>query len=157
MLLLLLINIIKEALWSVLMLCTPVFIFTSGSSLLVGRPRCGLFIWLSLLVIFYIFLSFCHLFHEKTDETRHFRMIRKWPPTITNCTKHFYWGSLYINLYIESLKKHKAILICHLFITWYEDLWASRVYQHLQIIIIIHYYYYYYYYYYSNLTQNRKN
>ena len=32
---------IKEAL-SVLMLCAPVFIFTSGSSALLGRPRCGL-------------------------------------------------------------------------------------------------------------------
>ena len=31
----------KEAL-SVLMLCTPVFIFTSGSSALLGCPRCGL-------------------------------------------------------------------------------------------------------------------
>ena len=27
---------------SVLMLCTPVFIFTSGSSALLGHPRCGL-------------------------------------------------------------------------------------------------------------------
>ena len=32
---------VKEAL-SVLMLCAPVFIFTSGSSALLGRPRCGL-------------------------------------------------------------------------------------------------------------------
>ena len=32
---------LKEAL-SVLMLCTPVFIFASGSSALSGRPRCGL-------------------------------------------------------------------------------------------------------------------
>ena len=31
----------KEAL-SVLMLCAPVFIFTSSSSALLGRPRCGL-------------------------------------------------------------------------------------------------------------------
>ena len=30
----------KEAL-TVLMLCAPVFIFTSGSSALLGRPRCG--------------------------------------------------------------------------------------------------------------------
>ena len=34
---------IEEAL-SVLMLCTPVFIFTSGSSVLLGRPHCGLLI-----------------------------------------------------------------------------------------------------------------
>ena len=37
---------------SVLMLCTSVFIFTSGSSALLGRPRCGLSIWLSILAIF---------------------------------------------------------------------------------------------------------
>ena len=32
---------VKEV-FSVLMLCAPVFIFTSGSSALLGRPRCGL-------------------------------------------------------------------------------------------------------------------
>ena len=37
---------------SVLMLCAPVFIFTFGSSALLGRPRCGLSIWQSLLAIF---------------------------------------------------------------------------------------------------------
>ena len=41
----------KEAL-SVLMLCAPVFIFTSGSSALLGHLRCGLSIWLSLRTIF---------------------------------------------------------------------------------------------------------
>ena len=33
--------VVKEAL-SVLVLCAPVFIFTSGSSALLWRPRCGL-------------------------------------------------------------------------------------------------------------------
>ena len=37
---------------SVLMLCAPVFIFTAGSSALLGRPRCDLSIWLSPLAIF---------------------------------------------------------------------------------------------------------
>ena len=37
---------------SVLMLCTPVFMFTSGSSAFLGRPCCGLSIWLSLLATF---------------------------------------------------------------------------------------------------------
>ena len=37
---------------SLLMFCVPVFIFTSGNSALLGRPRCGLSIWLSLLAIF---------------------------------------------------------------------------------------------------------
>ena len=53
------------------MLCVPVFIFTSGSSALIGRPRCGLSIWLSLLAIFttlfWVYANFCH---EKTDKTR---------------------------------------------------------------------------------------
>ena len=54
------------------MLYAPVFIFTSGSSALLGHPCCGLSIWLSLLAIFntifrvYI-LSF---FNEKMDETQ---------------------------------------------------------------------------------------
>ena len=43
----------KESL-SVLILCTPVFIFTSGSSALVGLPRCGLSISLSLLAILHV-------------------------------------------------------------------------------------------------------
>ena len=60
----------KEAL-SVLMLCAPVFIFTSGSSALLGRPRCGLSIWLSLLAIFNtLFWVYANCFHEKTDKTR---------------------------------------------------------------------------------------
>ena len=37
---------------SLLILCAPVFIFTSGSSAHLGRPHCGLSIWLSLLAIF---------------------------------------------------------------------------------------------------------
>ena len=60
----------KEVL-SVLMLCTPVFIFTSGSSALLGHPRCGLSIWLSLLAIFNtLFWVYANFFHEKTDKTR---------------------------------------------------------------------------------------
>ena len=42
---------LKEAL-SIFKLCTPVFIFTSGSSAFLGHPRCGLLNWLSLLAIF---------------------------------------------------------------------------------------------------------
>ena len=46
-------NSFKETL-SVLMLCTPVFIhvFTSSSSALLGRPCCGLSVWLPPLAIF---------------------------------------------------------------------------------------------------------
>ena len=41
----------------------------------------------------YIFLSLCKFFHEKTDKTkilevRHFRLIQKWPPTVTRRAKH---------------------------------------------------------------------
>ena len=63
-------NSFKEA------LCAPVFIFTSGSSALLGRPRCCLSIWLSLLAIFNIpFWVYVNLFHEKTDKTR--KYVRK--------------------------------------------------------------------------------
>ena len=61
---------VKEAL-SVLMLCAPVFIFTSGSSALLGRPRCALWIWWSLLAIFNIlFWVYASCFHEKMNKTR---------------------------------------------------------------------------------------
>ena len=58
---------------TLLMLCAPVFIFTSGNSALLGRPRCGLSIWLALLVIFNtLFWVYANLFHEKTDKTREY-------------------------------------------------------------------------------------
>ena len=63
---------IKEAL-SVLMLCAPVCIFTFGSSALLGRPRCGLSIWMSLLAILNpLFWVYANLFHEKTDKIREY-------------------------------------------------------------------------------------
>ena len=47
------------------------FIFTSGSSALLGHPRCGLSIWLSLLAIFNTLLwVYANRLHEKTDKTR---------------------------------------------------------------------------------------
>ena len=53
------------------MLCAPVFKFTSGSSALLGHPRCGLSIWLLLLAIFNtLFWVYANLFNEKTDKTR---------------------------------------------------------------------------------------
>ena len=64
--------VVKEAL-SVLMLCAPVFIFTSGSSALLERPRYGLSIWLSLLAKFNPLLwVYANIFHEKTDKTREY-------------------------------------------------------------------------------------
>ena len=54
---------LKEAL-SVLMLCAPLFMFTSRSSALLGRPRCCLSIWLSLHNQ-YTFLSLCQHFSRK--------------------------------------------------------------------------------------------
>ena len=54
----------------------PVFIFTSGSSALFGRPRCGLSIWLSLLTIFNtLFWVYANFFHEETDKTRKYSKI----------------------------------------------------------------------------------
>ena len=55
------------------MLCAPVFSLTSGSSALLGRPHCGLSIWLSLLAIFNtLFGVYANLFHEKKDKTREY-------------------------------------------------------------------------------------
>ena len=52
-----------------LMLCTPVFIFTSGSSALLGHSCCGLSIWLSLLAIFNtLFWVYANFFHEKNRQ-----------------------------------------------------------------------------------------
>ena len=67
---------IEEAL-SVLMLCTPVFIFTSDSLALLECPRCGLFINCHYTChIQYTFLSFCQyflfiFFTEKKIQTKH--------------------------------------------------------------------------------------
>ena len=78
-------NFLKKAL-SVLMLCAPVFIFTSGSMLW--------FIDLTVATchIQYTFLSLCQFFHEQTDKTRKYydtiSVIRKWPPTVTRRAKH---------------------------------------------------------------------
>ena len=45
--------------------------FTSGSSALLGRPRCGLSSWLLLLALFHtLFWVYANIFHEKTDKTR---------------------------------------------------------------------------------------
>ena len=63
---------VKKAI-SLLMLCTPIFIFTSSTSALLGHPRCGVSIWLSLLAIFdQLFWVYADLFHEKTNKTREF-------------------------------------------------------------------------------------
>ena len=78
---------------SVLILCAPAFIFIPDSSALLGRPRCGLSIWLSLLVIFNtLFWVYANVFPEKmADKTRKSTqspLRRKWPPTVTRRAKH---------------------------------------------------------------------
>ena len=61
------------------MLCAPVFIFTSGSSALLGRPRCGSSIWLSLLTMFNTLCRvYVNLFHEKMDKTWTYSTIFVW-------------------------------------------------------------------------------
>ena len=83
----------KEAL-SVLMLCAPVFIFTSGSSALLGRPRCGYRSdchYLPYSIHFSEFMSICSRENgqnTKILEVCHSRMIRKWPRTVTRRAKH---------------------------------------------------------------------
>ena len=64
-----LVSCFKEVL-SVSMLCMPMFIFTSGSSAILGCPFCGLSIWLSLLHI--VFWVNVNCFQEKTEKTRKF-------------------------------------------------------------------------------------
>ena len=66
-----------------MMLCAFVFIFTSGSWALLGRPRCGLSIWLSLITMFNtFFLSLCQRFSRENGQNtkilkvRYFRMIQ---------------------------------------------------------------------------------
>ena len=53
------------------MVCAPVFIFTSGSSALLGRPHCGLSICLSLVAIFNaLFWVHVNFLYEKTAKTQ---------------------------------------------------------------------------------------
>ena len=102
---------IKEA-FLVLMVCAPVFIFTSGSSALdlLGRPRRVVY-WchcryLPYSINFSEFISFFSLRENRQNtkilEVRHFRMIRNWPPTVIGRAKHQYWELLRI-LWIGSL------------------------------------------------------
>ena len=77
------------------MLCAPVFIFISGSSALLGCPHCGLSIWLSLLAIFntLFFMPFFFSTRKQKKTWKYSKVVifvwlRKWPPTITKCTKH---------------------------------------------------------------------
>ena len=60
---------IKEAL-SVLVLCLSIFMFTSGSSVLLAQPCCGSLLWLSLLAIFIrLFWVYDTFFTTKRNNT----------------------------------------------------------------------------------------
>ena len=99
---------------SVLMLCVPVFIFTSGSSALLGRPHCGLSIWLSLLAILNtLFWVYANLFHEKTDKTRKSPPF-SYPPKVTGRAKH-YTESFFKKLFYYVILKilPLTIFVCH--------------------------------------------
>ena len=86
---------------SVLMLCAPVFIFTYGSSALLGRPT----LWfidptVAILAIFNtLFWIYGNFSHEKMDKTRKcsktFSYKTKWPPTVTRRAKHQYWEGFF--------------------------------------------------------------
>ena len=88
------------------MLCAPVFIFTSGSSALLGRPRCGLATGLSLLAtfhtLFWVDANFFFFFYEETDKTWKYSKSaifvwyengRRW--SVSTCCKKClrFWGS----------------------------------------------------------------
>ena len=65
----------SEAL-SVLVLCAPVFIFTSSSSALLGCPGCGLSVWLSLLAIFNtLFWVYVNFFKRKRTKHKNTRSL----------------------------------------------------------------------------------
>ena len=98
-------HLVKEA-FSILMLCTPGFIFTSGSSALLGRPRCGLSNWQSLLAVFNtLFRVSASFSNEKTDKTRDTRS-----PPFSNDTETAadgYWARKALILRESSLNKEE--------------------------------------------------
>ena len=83
----------KEA-FSVLMLCTPVFIFTSSSSALLGCQCCGLSIATChihyTVLNLYQFFSWENRQNMKILEVHHFQMKEKWLTMVT-------WASLSIH------------------------------------------------------------
>ena len=102
---------LKEAL-SVLMLCTPVFIFTSRSSALLGHPRCGLWIWVLLLALFNFihFSEFMPIYFSlengqkmKIFKVGHFPVIRKWPLEKTS-SKVKTWSIIFLLTILFSAK-----------------------------------------------------
>ena len=88
-----------------LMLCVPVFIFTSSFSAILGRPRCGLLMWLSLLAMFDTLFWVCvNFFHEKTDKTRKYSAV--W---YENCRRRLL-GAQSINTVFQ-LQTDKPVLL----------------------------------------------
>ena len=89
----------------VLMLSAPVFIFTSGS--FVRTPTWFIDLTVATCHVQYTFLSLYQFVsrgngqNTKILEVRHFRMIRKWPPTVTGRAKDWYWENF--------LKYHKPL------------------------------------------------
>ena len=68
------------------------------------RAYIGLSIWLSLLAIFNtLFWFYAKIARENRQNTeilevRHFRMLRKWSPTVVRRVKHWYWELLVVLL-----------------------------------------------------------
>ena len=81
--------VVKEVL-SVLMLCVPVFIFTSGSSALWACPPCGLSIWLSLVALFNtLFSVYAKFFMRKwTKHTQNWSLPFSHDRKMATDTKH---------------------------------------------------------------------
>ena len=98
--------------WSVLMLCAPVFIFTSGGSeLLYCRASMLWFMDLTVATchIQYPILSLSQIFSwengQNTEilEVSHFCMTWKWPATVARRIKHKQWESFHSLTYRESI------------------------------------------------------
>ena len=105
------------------MLCTPVFIFTSGSSALLGRPRCGLSIWLSLLAIFNtLFWVYVNFFHKKTDKTRNYLKSACWGLSICPSPLAIFntLFRVYVNFFHNKTDKTHKYLKSAIFV-WYEN------------------------------------
>ena len=93
--------VVKEVL-SVLMLCVPVFIFTSGSSALWACPPCGLSIWLSLVALFNtLFSVYAKFFMRKwTKHKKTWSLPFSHDRKMATDTKHKYWG-IFFNVHLQ--------------------------------------------------------
>ena len=110
------------------MLCTPLFRFTYSSSALLGRPRCGLSIWLWIFAIFNLPYSNCVYaknFHEKTDKTWKYLKWYKNKKYLITC----FGNSNFFNLFTPKIKMQilRAIHIGNVWVMLWELIATSVI------------------------------